>query len=205
MRSFRRAVAGMLVLSTLVCSGCFLKSKTKKENGYSYDDIEAVMGEYSTFKTETLKDYEDEDRHDADFKYVICSGREAQEVYKKGINLSNRFPTLKVSKVFLCMPYKSSLFFMITPEEQDKGNMYFKKFCNNSKDVGDYKTTEVEKKGEYQYLISESDAYYTAVYQRGDTILYMRVHKKSDNVVEIADAVCKQLGITSLTEWIQEN
>ena len=63
---------------------------------------------------------------------------------------------------------------------------------------------EIIEADEYQYLIYENDVYYTLIYQRGDTVLFMRVHKKGDIVVEIADAVCEKLEIISPSEWSQQ-
>ena len=195
-------MAGILVLSALVCSGCFKKSKEKKD--FSYDDIEAVMDEFSTCKTENVEDYNHASRQGADFKYLICSGDEAQDFYTKGVNRLKMFPSLKISTLYFSMPYLSSTFFMVTSEETGKGNMYFKMLCKSKAVKMKEFNAEIIEADEYQYLIYENDVYYTLIYQRGDTILFMRVHKKSDNAVEIADAVCEKFEIISPSEWSQK-
>lgn len=202
MKSFRRAVAGILVLSALVCSGCFTKTKKNKE--FSYDDLEAVMDEFSTCKTENVEDYNHASRQGADIKYLICSGKEAQEFYTTGVNRLKRFPSMKISQLFYCMAYGPSCFFMVTSEETGKGNMYFKMLCKSKSVKMKEFDAEIIEADEYQYLIYENDVYYTLIYQRGDTILFMRVHKKSDNAVEIADAVCEKFEIISPSEWSQK-
>ena len=202
MRSFRRAVAGILVLSALVCSGCFTKTKKNKE--FSYDDLEAVMDEFSTCKTENVEDYDHASRQGADFKYLICSGDEAQDFYTKGVNRLKMFPSLKISQLFYCMPYKGGCFFMVTSKKSGNGKKYFEMLCNSK--GGQMAGAEPpQKSDDYQYCICDNDPFYIAIYQRGDTVLFLQVLKKKDIVVEIADDVCEKLGIISLSEWSQDN
>ena len=196
-------MAGILVLSTLVCSGCFKKSKEEKD--FSYDDVEAVMDEFSTCKTENVEDYNHASRQGADFKYLICSGKEAQEFYTTGVNRLKRFPSMKISTLYFSMPYLSSTFFMVTSKKSGNGKKYFKMLCNSKGGQMEGIEAEIEKADDYQYCICENDVYYKAIYQRGDTILFLQVHKKGDIVLEIADDICEKLGIISLSEWSQDN